>query len=82
MKHLIVVFSFIAVHFLNGQTFEAQVIDLDTRKPLSLVRVQVLETGISGSTDSAGVSEQFGTVCRIKSRCLAGDRTVSVSLSH
>ena len=55
MRHLIVVFSFFAVHFLNGQTFEAQVIDVDTRKPLSLVRVQVLETGISGSTDSLGL---------------------------
>lgn len=55
MRHLIVVFSIFAVHFLNGQTFEAQVIDVDTRKPLSLVRVQVLETGISGSTDSLGL---------------------------
>jgi iron complex outermembrane receptor protein len=54
MRLIIVVILFFAVHYLHGQTFEAQVIDADTRKPIPSVRVQVVETGITGSTDSLG----------------------------
>lgn len=39
----------------TAQTFEALVIDAEKRQPLNQVRVQVLETGISGTTDSLGI---------------------------